>query len=281
VLEVTLDELDCLLFPQNPRTIPSDRPDDPTGTVTLGGTLSQFGEQPADLELLSRRVATELSLKVLPGHLDETHHYTSVERLDLLNHPSGDYVSVRRLRGFNATDSLSHSLVYVENSENKFTFHDMRIVAKDSSTQRDLVVEPLEQPDKKLFTHAFRIYFSKPLEPNENFDIVYSLRAPGELEWLDSEKEMMSISLVRARRGVDSLRFEVALDFYPRAVGLMCTDRQGRRVSCIGNAPTVQSFVPRTWYEKLFNIEWKGGPYIVGFQREKPGDGLYMLEYLR
>ena len=122
-------------------------------------------------DLLSSRLGTGLSLQRNEKHVDAVHHYTKIYRQDLLDYSTGNFVSIRRLCGYNASDRLSAFLPYSESSEQKLPFSDTDLVALDFASGDDLVVEPFHDPDDMAFTHAFKIYFPSPLAPGAAFDI--------------------------------------------------------------------------------------------------------------
>ena len=243
----------------------------------MGVTINDSEDANDYVNLLASRLGTGLSLQT--GHADHNHHYTAIERTDLLDYTSGDFVSIRRLKGVNVTDRLSSSLIYSEASESKCTFESTGVVAYDCETREPLVVEPLAQRDEPLFAHAFRVFFDQPISPGEDFDVVYRIRLPGELRVLSPTNEIMSISLVRAVHGVDHLRFNIALNFKPRTYTIECLDANGSRISCKGSRPSLEKYEPTEWYEKELDIEWDTEPYIIRWECEEPDSSLYIINY--
>jgi len=220
-----------------------------------------------------------MSLQVDPDRIDRIHRYSLVERTDLLDYTSGDFVSARRLSGTNESDLLSAHVVYSESSEQKLTFADVKVTAFDALTREPLTIEPLDDRDLAMFTHGYRILFSQPLSPGERFDIVYSITLRGELLNLSPVNEIMSVSLARITRDVEKLRFNVCLNFRPQMVRLECFDDQGSRVPRKGDPPRVSPFEPTEWYEELFNISWSAEPTAILWECLKPEGALYIINY--
>lgn len=243
-----------------------------------------IGEIPAAIQsLLVERLGTGLSLQITkPEAIDSAHRYTSIFRQDLLDYPTGDYVSVRRLTGINESDVLSSYICYSESSEQKVSFRQMGVLAYEAKTLRPLVVDPFDSDSDRLaFSHTFRIRFATPIAPGELFDVVFTLRLPGELEVLSDRKEVMSISLVRLTRQVELVEFNVCLDFKPTAVSVNCLDDQGHQTACGGKPPVVEPYVPELWYEKDFDLDWTASPYRVRWNIVQPTSKLYIIEYAR
>jgi hypothetical protein len=234
-------------------------------------------EQPLD-RLLVSRLGSALSLYVDPGHVDTSHHYDYVFRQDLLDYPSGDYYSIRRLTGSNVTDRLSAGVLYVECSEQKITFDDTSTRAYDTETRARLVVEPLLPSHERLFRHAFRILFPRPLPPGERFDVTFAIRVPGELMVLSPIEEIMSIALVRLAHGVDRLDFNVCLNFEPLAVAGEFLGDDGHTVPAVPS-PTVAPYVPEAWYERDLDITWSAQPYTVSWRVDEPQAPMYIIRY--
>jgi NAD-dependent SIR2 family protein deacetylase len=231
------------------------------------------------LNLMNSRLGSGLSLQVDPDRVDRIHRYSLVERTDLLDYASGDFVSVRRLSGTNESDLLSAHVVYSESSERKLTFADVRVTAFDSLTREPLIIEPLDDRDLAMFTHGYKILFRQPLSPGERFDIVYSITLRGELLDLSPVNEIMSVSLARITRDVEKLRFNVCLNFRPKMIRLECFDEQGSRVPRQGAAPRVSPFDPAEWYEELFDIAWSAEPTVIQWECLRPAGALYIVNY--
>lgn len=242
-----------------------------------GATTRVPAEQPLD-RLLASRLGSALSLYVDPGHVDASHRYDYVFRQDLLDYPSGDYYSIRRLKGRNVTDRPSTGMLYVECSEQKITFDDTGSRAYDTETRARLVVESLLPRHERLFRHAFRILFPRPMSPGEQFDVTFAIRVPGELKVLSPIEEIMSIALVRLVHGVGRLDFNVCLNFEPLAVAGECLGDDGHPVSAIPS-PAVAPYVPKAWYERDLDITWSAQPHIVSWRVDEPEAPMYIIRY--
>jgi SIR2-like domain len=240
---------------------------------------AQEATERSSSNLINSRLGSGMSLQVDPDRIDRIHRYSLVERTDLLDYTSGDFVSARRLSGTNESDLLSAHVVYSESSEQKLTFADVKVTAFDALTREPLTIEPLDDRDLAMFTHGYRILFSQPLSPGERFDIVYSITLRGELLNLSPVNEIMSVSLARITRDVEKLRFNVCLNFRPQMVRLECFDDQGSRVPRKGDPPKVSPFEPTEWYEELFNISWSAEPTAILWECLKPEGALYIINY--
>ncbi len=212
--------------------------------------------------------------------IDVFHFYKLIHRIDLLDYTSGDFYSIRRLVVQNATESVSDGIVYVENSERKCTFPSTEVEAFQSETSKELIVKCLNDLKGKRFRHAFKILFPAPLAIGETFDLAYRIKLPGELTDLSDEDEVMSIFLGRATRGVEKLRFEVCLNFHPRAVSVTCEDQHGKTAAYDGSEPIVASFEPQAWLEKKWNIRWSAvTPCRISIDVDSPRNYLYIVHY--
>jgi DNA-binding SARP family transcriptional activator len=235
------------------------------------------GKLPLD-RLLVTRLGSGLSLQVDPDHIDSTHHYTRVARTDLLDYPSGDFYSLRRLCGINASSEASNGLVYAESSEAKITFDSTETKAYDTGTRKRLIVESLLPSTASLFQHGFRILFPRALAPGEEFDVVFAIRLPGELAVLSPVEEMMSIALVRWEHGVDRLEFNVCLNFEPLAVANEFVGEDGEFAG-LPRPPTLAPYVPKEWYERDLDIPWSSEPYVIACVVEQPTAPMYTIKY--
>lgn len=237
------------------------------------------GREPEYLNLINSRLGSGLSLQVDPDHIDRIHRYSLVERTDLLDYSSGDFVSVRRLVGTNESELLSAHVVYSESSERKLSFGDVKITAFDTVTRDPLIVEPLDDRDLATYTHGYRILFTQPLSPGEHFDIVYSITLHGELLNLSPVNEIMSVSLARITRHIERLRFNVCLNFRPQMARLECLDDQGALVGSEGAPPAVGPFEAAEWYEEMLNIDWSAEPTVIRWECLEPSNALYIIHY--
>jgi hypothetical protein len=228
--------------------------------------------------LLVSRLGSGLSLRVDPEHVDSTHRYTRVVRHDLLDYPSGDFYSLRRLCGVNVTSKPSAGLVYAESSEARITFEQTEIRAYDTTSRKRLVVEPLLPGDVPLYQHGFRILFPQAIAPNEEFDITYAIRLPGELAVLSPVEEIMSIALVRWTHGVERLEFKLCLNFEPSNVcGEYLAD--DGELNQLDHTPSLAPYSPEEWYERDLDIPWSSEPHLISLTVDKPKAPLYAIRY--
>ena len=63
---------------------------------------------------------------------------------------------------------------------------------------------------------------------NEEFEIAYFMKIPGELKQLQDNDEVMSISLNRYKKRVENLMFSVCLNFEPLNYGVFLRNINGR-----------------------------------------------------
>lgn len=135
------------------------------------------------------------------------------ERVDILDYETNDYMSYRIIKGKNATKSTSAFLKYKESTDSKTSNSELTIMAYDIKTKKKLSVQ--FDTNDKVYTHNFKISFLKPLAPNEEFEIIYFIKIPNELQQLSETDEMMSVSLNRYNKRIDKLHFGVCLNFHP------------------------------------------------------------------
>ena len=233
----------------------------------------------SDSAILSARLGTGLSLQVNKDHVDRVHHYDLLWRQDLLDYNTGDFYSVRRLQGTNVSTQLSIGLLYSESSEQKISFEQTGIEALDVESQEPLEVEPIDRGGELAFTHPFFIRFPTPIVPGGHFDVVYAIRLPGELDVLNQDSEIMSVSLARITQGVDTLTFNVALNFEPSWIEARCLSDSGEQIACDGTPPFVDQFTPGEWFEEHFDIDWTSAPYIIRWSIQSPSSDLYIIHY--
>jgi len=140
---------------------------------------------------------------------DIYHHYDEIVRLDVVDSASSRYSSYRFITITNVSDSITHFIVHKESGENKTDFTKMRIRAKSTDIRGEaLTVESITkiQPN---FEQCFKIYFPKPLRPNESITIFYRLDWPNEPDAYFKSELSQSISLTRYQCGVSRLTFGV------------------------------------------------------------------------
>jgi hypothetical protein len=228
--------------------------------------------------LMVQRMGSGLSLYVDPEHYDETHQYALVARQDLLDYPTGDFYSIRRLRGLNASERPSEGLIYAESSEVRLKFEQTQTKAFDSASRKPLAIESLLPASVSTFQHGFQILFPRPIAPGDGFDVVFAIKLPGELTFLSPEEEIMSIALVRYALGVERLEFKICLDFEPRRV-------MGEYFKANGHFGTldapleVEPYTPMEWYERDLDIAWSSQPHVVSYAIDHPSAPMYSIRY--
>lgn len=149
--------------------------------------------------------------------LDAIHELTSIERMDILDYSTRDYMSYRIILGKNVSKNASPFLKYKESTDSKTSAKELKIVAFDLKSGKELKIEFAEK-NQKVYEHNFHILFTTPLKPNEEFSIAYYMKIPNELEQLSDNEEMMSISLNRFEKRISKLIFGMYLDFVPAQV---------------------------------------------------------------
>ena len=215
---------------------------------------------------------------------DKTHKFTYIFRQDLLdysvaNSVGRDFVSIRVLKGKNISSHVSDGLIYLECTEYKSHYSDIKIQAVDLKTGKNLRVEFIDRNEKdKYFEFPFKIYFATPLKNNEEFEIAFMINLLNELDVLKEDDEIMSISLSRYSKGVDSLEFNVCLNFEPTTVHVEHKKKNGE-FELDNNFVEVEEYTPKSDIERMFNINWSGQPYIIRWRCEKPKYELYAINY--
>lgn len=149
--------------------------------------------------------------------VDSVHYICMMERMDILDYATSDYLSYRMINGKNVSKKISAFLKYKESTDSKTAAKELLIKAYDLKTGKELKIE-FENNEQKVYVHNFKIMFTRPLRPNEEFSIIYFMKIPNELAQLDDNEEMMSISLNRFEKKIDILKFGVFLNFEPKHV---------------------------------------------------------------
>ena len=227
-----------------------------------------------------KRFGTEASLHSEPEEFDQVHKYLHFRRLDLLDYKKGDFYSIRRMRLKNVGTEPSDSVTYVETSERKCSFKSCEVEAFEEATKAPLLVQSFERPRVKSLRHAFKIFFPTPLMPGDEFELVYKICLPGELDDLSEDDEIMSVYLGRVKQGVDKLDFHVCLNFNPKAVSANCRDDMGNIFPLDGEGPEVSSYTASTWYEELWDIPWSNSSVCrISISVSEPQNQLYVVHY--
>lgn len=146
--------------------------------------------------------------------MDSQHSISLFERMDILDYSNDDYMSYRIINGKNDSKSNSPFLKYKESTDSKTSAKELIVNAYDLKTGNELSVE-FEEKEQKVYVHKFKIMFTTPLKPQQEFSIIYFIKIPNELSQLSDNEEMMSISLNRFEKKIEKLRFGVYLDFIP------------------------------------------------------------------
>lgn len=238
-------------------------------------------------DMLFHRTGVDVSLRILneENEVDTTHTYDLLFRQDMLNYDCEDFCSYRRICGRNTSKHQSGYLVYVESCDYALKFSEIEIRAIDTATKKALAVEPLYSVNKRKVQHAFRIYFPNSLLPGDSFDISYFIKIPGELIILDKEKEVSGISLVRIKKPVKKLIYNMCLSYQPRSVTMFGRKQSHKPqiydVHEIGGV-TVEEYKPNSYLDELFGIDWgENTPYIIRFEEEMPKYQQYIVRYIQ
>lgn len=149
--------------------------------------------------------------------MDSQHSISLFERIDILDYSNDDYMSYRVINGKNDSKSISPFLKYKESTDSKTSAKELIVEAYDLKTGKELKVE-FEEKEQKVYVHKFKIMFTTPLKPQQEFSIIYFIKIPNELSQLSDNEEMMSISLNRFEKKIEKLSFGVYLDFIPAQI---------------------------------------------------------------
>ena len=237
---------------------------------------------------LFNRIGSSRSLAIYySDEMDTAHKYSSIKRYDILDYDDNHYRSIRILEGMNASKEATLSIPYCESTEYKVGFNDIIILAYDVSSGKQLKVECCHaDPNEKLNTHSFRIVFSKPLEPHQHFNIAYFVSFPHELDCLSQTKEIMSISLVRIKRKVGRLSFNVFLNFKPEYVRLYSYDKSKKKETIIPEQRAVYEstcssnvIALREDILNKFPIDKNKTFSVAGLEIPNPKSSMYIIEY--
>lgn len=191
-----------------------------------------------------------------------------------------DYNSFRRLTGTNVSKHISSYLIYTESSDIPVSYNELSIKAKNNINDKPLVVECLHSTTEKRLQHTFKINFDSPIKSNEKFDISYSIIIPNELSVYDKTKEIQSISLVRIKHPIKELKFNICLNFEPRAVKTYSKKLNNSITEIYG--AQLKKYIPDTNLQEYYNIEWGDfTPYIIELNVEKPMDDQYIIQFIK
>lgn len=156
-----------------------------------------------------KRLSFGMSIQEDDKFNDEYHFYEHIYRYDIIDKDTGKYISYRWLKITNKSEVTTSYIFHKECGENKINFADMKFKAKRLGEDGGmLIVEPqIEiQPN---FVQAVKIYFDKPLLPNQTLEIFYRIEWPGESLAYYTGELSTSISLTRYLKGVGALKFAI------------------------------------------------------------------------
>ena len=158
--------------------------------------------------------------------MDSFHKISLIERVDILDYSTNDYLSYRIINGVNISKRNSPYLKYKESTDSKTSSEQLVIRAYDLKTGKELKID-FEEKIQKVYVHKFKIMFTTPIHKNEEFSIIYFMKIPNELGQLSDNEEMMSISLNRFENKIDKLKFGIYLNFIPSIVETFMRNEDG------------------------------------------------------
>ena len=141
--------------------------------------------------------------------IDKCHYYNKITRLDVVDSYKARWSSYRFITITNKSDVITNYIIHRESGENKTEFSKMRVRARlDNISGPKLRIESVTQIQPN-FDQLFKIYFPKPLKPNESISIFYRLDWPNEPDAYFKGDLMQSISITRYAKGVGELEFGI------------------------------------------------------------------------
>lgn len=210
--------------------------------------------------------------------IDSAHSIYLMERMDILDYSTNDYMSYRIIEGKNDSKSISPFLKHKESTDSKTSPRELIIKAYDLKTGKELRIE-FDEKEQKVYVHKFKIMFTTPIKPQEEFSIMYFIKIPNELSQLSNDEEMMSISLNRFEKKIDKLSFGVYLDFNPTQVEMFLRNENGE-AEIIDSIPDVIEVDKVDINEKfknfLNNVRIKSKIHL---NIEKPKKETYVIYY--
>ena len=211
---------------------------------------------------------------------DYIHTYKIIHRRDLLDYNKPKYfISIRRLKGYNSSFSNSDGIVHFEGIECKTIFSSVKIKAVDLVTGNELKIVNVSGDNEPKFFLAFKILFESTLKRGEEFDILYKITIPEELKIRSDADDFDSISLVRYRKKVDKLRFDICLSFKPLHTFTFIENFFKEAVYCKETPSRSIEYTPEDERFKELNINWSTTPYITTLEVEKPKKIVYAIHY--
>lgn len=210
--------------------------------------------------------------------MDSQHSIALFERMDILDYSTNDYMSYRIINGKNDSKSNSPFLKYKESTDSKTSAKELIIKAYDLKTGKELKVE-FEEKENKVYVHKFKIMFTTPLKPQQEFSIIYFIKIPNELSQLSDNEEMMSISLNRFEKKIEKLRFGVYLDFIPVQIETFLRN-QNSEAEIIDSIPVLEEteevFIDERFKIFMDNISIKSK---ILLEVEQPKKETYVIYY--
>lgn len=231
--------------------------------------------------ILNHRIGPQISLQTLDNRaFDYIHRYDLIIRQDQLKLSGTDYNSFRILKGTNISKNNSSYLIYTESMDIPISFKEIDIKAKNNANKKPLVIECINSITEKRLQHTFKINFDKPIMPNENFDISFSMTIPNEISFYHDIKNIQSISLIRIKQPIGRLIFNICLDFEPRAVKTYAKKRT-KEIREI-NVATIKQYIPNNELQNFYSIQWGNStPYIIETDIQNPDCIQYIIEFLK
>ena len=210
--------------------------------------------------------------------MDSFHRISLIERVDILDYSTNDYLSYRIIKGVNVSKRNSPFLKYKESTDSKTSSDQLVLRAYDLKTGKELKIE-FEEKTQKVYVHKFKIMFTTPINNNEEFSIIYFMKIPNELGQLSDNEEMMSISLNRFENKIDKLKFGIYLNFVPSIVEPFIRDVDGS-AGLLDIKPDIletnEIEIDERFRQYLDKIEIKSK---ISIDVDKPKKQTYVLHY--
>ncbi len=214
-----------------------------------------------------QRLSTGMSLDLQEATIDNNMRYLRIQRRDDLDMTQNTLRSTRRLHVRNFGPTAVNRMPHAEYGENKITHAELALSGHCLRTGTPLEFRPINDPDLS-FCRAFEIILPSAVEPGGETEIEYGLSWLGEPAHYGQQPHSQSISLIRYRRGVEQLKFSVA-------------------VRCAPGAPMTRAWVfgLNDNYQEHQIVEdavvhETSGVHEVDFSIDGPADCLYMLYYV-
>lgn len=214
-----------------------------------------------------QRLSTGMSLDLQGPTIDHNMRYLRLQRHDEVDMTQNTLRSTRRLHVRNLSSTPVGHMPHAEYGENKITHADLALTGRCLRSDMPLQFRPINDPDLS-FRRAFEIILPSAIEPGGEAEIEYGLSWPEEPAHYGQQPHSQSISLIRYRRGVEQLDFNVA-------------------VKCLAGAPLTRAWVfgLNENFQEHEIIEDSvvnkvSGAHQFSFSIAAPRDCLYMLYYI-